>query len=55
MSFRKELRVIPRTAWIVALSVLCGLATLVWFLIPTDHGIHGMARGRSPASLLSIF
>ncbi|MFZ0640325.1 MAG: zinc ribbon domain-containing protein [Candidatus Acidiferrales bacterium] len=43
MSFRKELHVIPRTAWIVACLCYAGLATLIWFLIPTDHGIHGMA------------
>ncbi len=37
MSFRKELRVIPRAAWIVACLCYAGFATLAWFLVPTDH------------------
>ncbi|MGH9730527.1 MAG: zinc ribbon domain-containing protein [Candidatus Acidiferrales bacterium] len=39
MSFRKELRVIPRAAWIIAGLFYVGMATLAWFLVPTDHEI----------------
>ena len=37
MSFRKELSVIPRAAWIIAGLFYLGMATLAWFLVPTDH------------------
>src|SRR6185437_6598898 len=37
MSFRKELRVIPRTAWIITGFSYVGMAILAWFLVPTDH------------------
>lgn len=37
MSFRKELRVIPRAAWIIAGFFYVGMAILAWFLVPTDH------------------
>ncbi|HEV2289251.1 MAG TPA: zinc ribbon domain-containing protein [Candidatus Acidoferrales bacterium] len=39
MSFRKELCVIPRAAWIIAGFFYVGIATLAWFLVPTDHGM----------------
>lgn len=44
MSFRKELRVIPRTAWIIASLFYVGLATLAWFLVPTDHEMSQWSR-----------
>ncbi|HVB35716.1 MAG TPA: zinc ribbon domain-containing protein [Candidatus Acidoferrales bacterium] len=38
MSLRKELRVIPRAAWIIASLFYVGMATLAWFfLVPTDN------------------
>lgn len=38
MSFRKELRVIPRAAWIVAWLGWAGLAATLWFVaIPSDR------------------
>jgi Double zinc ribbon len=36
MSFRKELRVIPRTAWIVAFVCYAGFVILIHFLIPLN-------------------
>lgn len=44
MSLRKELGVIPRTAWIVAGLFYVGLATLAWFLVPTDHEMSHWPR-----------
>lgn len=44
MSFRKELRVIPRTAWIVAGLFYVGMATLAWCLVPTDHEMSQWPR-----------
>ncbi|HEV2315769.1 MAG TPA: zinc ribbon domain-containing protein [Candidatus Acidoferrales bacterium] len=44
MSFRKELRVIPRAAWIIASLFYVGLATLAWFLVPTDHEMSQWPR-----------
>lgn len=47
MSFRKELRVIPRTAWIIASIFYAGMAILLWFLVPTDHEMsHWPQAGR---------
>jgi hypothetical protein len=43
MSFRNELRVIPRTAWVVAFACYAGLAILIHFLMSSDRGPHGMA------------
>ena len=43
MSFRKELRAIPRTAWIIAFACYVGFAILIHFLISSDTGPHGIA------------
>jgi hypothetical protein len=43
MSFRKELRAIPRTAWIIAFACYAALAILIHFLISRDRGPHGPA------------
>lgn len=45
MSFRKELGVIPRTAWIVAGFFYAGIATLAWFLVPTDREMSQWPQG----------
>ena len=39
--FRNELRVIPRTAWIVGWSIYLGLGTLMFtVLVPRDHELR---------------
>jgi hypothetical protein len=43
MSFRKELRAIPRAAWIVAFACYAGVAILIHFLMSHAAGPHGMA------------
>jgi Double zinc ribbon/Phospholipase_D-nuclease N-terminal len=43
MSFRKELRAIPRTAWIIAFACYAALAILIHFLMSPDRGPGGMA------------
>ncbi|MFZ0335503.1 MAG: zinc ribbon domain-containing protein [Candidatus Acidiferrales bacterium] len=43
MSFRKELRVIPRTAWIIAFACYAGLVILIHFVMYSDKGPQGMA------------
>lgn len=44
MSFRKELRVIPRAAWIIAGLFYVGLVTFAWFMVPTDHEMSQWPR-----------
>jgi hypothetical protein len=43
MSFGKELRAIPRTAWIIAFACYAGFAILLHFAIHSDTGPHGVA------------
>lgn len=42
MSFRKELRVVPRATWIVAFTCYAGFVVLIHFLMRTDTGPKGM-------------
>lgn len=45
MSFRKELRVIPRTAWMIALVLYTGMTIFAWFMVPADHDMSQWPRG----------
>jgi hypothetical protein len=44
MSFRKELRLIPRAAWMVAFACYAGFVILIHFLVSSDRGPHGAAN-----------
>ena len=44
MSFGKELRAVPRTAWIIAFACYAGVAIFVHFLMSSDTGPHGSAH-----------
>ena len=54
MSFRKELRVISRTAWIIAGLFYVGMATLAWFLVPTDHEMSQWPRNSQLAFIFLL-
>ena len=45
MSFRRELRVVPSTAWMIAFLCYAGFCTVLWFVAPTDREISHWARG----------
>ena len=44
MSFRRELRVIPRAAWIIAFLCYAAFCLVLWCVIPTDHDISRWPR-----------
>lgn len=44
MSFQKELRIIPSTAWMVAFLCYAALCTVLWFVVPADREMAHWAR-----------
>ena len=58
MSFRQNLRVIPRTAWIIGWLGWAGFAAALWFfVIPSDHDMSQwpLAGQLSSVFLMPIF